>query len=56
MKDNCCKGGVHDQVIGNSSNHAVGRTGSAEIRKLQYTFLDERSKESVMNLGEGEIL
>ena len=50
------KSDVHDQVVGNSSNHAIGRIGSAEIRKPAYAFLDERSRESVMNLSKGEML
>ncbi|MEM2143858.1 MAG: hypothetical protein QW279_00725 [Candidatus Jordarchaeaceae archaeon] len=50
------KSEVNDQIIGNCSVHALGRTGSAEIRRNAYSFLDEQSKLSVMNLGKGEIV
>jgi len=50
------KSEVHDQIHGNCSVHVIGRTGSAEIRKRAYAFLDEKSKHNVMALGKGEIV
>jgi hypothetical protein len=50
------KSEVHDQIYGNCSVHVIGRTGSAEVRKRAYAFLDEKSKQNVMALGKGEIV
>jgi DNA helicase HerA-like ATPase len=50
------KSEIHDQIVGNSSVHAIGRTGSSEVRKTAYAFLDDKSKQNVMNLGKGEIV
>jgi hypothetical protein len=50
------KSEIHDQIVGNSSTHAIGRTGSAEIRKSAYAFLDQKSKQNVMALQKGEIV
>lgn len=50
------KSEIHEQIAGNSSIHALGRTGSAEIRKSAYAFLDQKSKQNVMALQKGEIV
>jgi DNA helicase HerA-like ATPase len=50
------KSEIHEQIVGNSSIHAIGRTGSAEIRKSAYAFLDQKSKQNVMALQKGEIV
>jgi hypothetical protein len=50
------KSEVHEQIIGNSSIHAIGRTGSAEIGKSAYAFLDQKSKQNIMALQKGEIV
>jgi DNA helicase HerA-like ATPase len=50
------KSEIHDQIVGNSSLHVLGRTGSAEVRKSAYAFLDDKSKQNVMNLSKGEIV
>ncbi len=50
------KSDIHDQIVGNCGTHAIGRTGSAEIRRSAYTFLDEAAKQNVMKLGQGEIV
>ena len=50
------KSEVHEQVAGNSSIHAIGRTGSSEIRKSAYSFLDDGAKHTIMTLGKGSIV
>jgi len=50
------KSEIHEQIVGNSSIHAIGRTGSAEIRRSAYAFLDQKSKQNVMALQKGEIV
>jgi DNA helicase HerA-like ATPase len=50
------KSEIHDQIVGNCGTHAIGRTGSAEIRKSAYAFLDQKSKQNIMALGKGEIV
>src|SRR6266568_1538529 len=50
------KSEIHDQIVGNCGTHAIGRTGSAEIRKSAYGFIDDQSKKNVMALGKGEIV
>jgi DNA helicase HerA-like ATPase len=50
------KSEIHEQIVGNSSIHAIGRTGSAEIRRSSYAFLDQKSKQNVMALQKGEIV
>ncbi len=50
------KSDIHDQIVGNCGTHAIGRTGSAEIRRPAYAFLDNTAKQNVMNLGQGEIV
>lgn len=50
------KSDIHDQIAGNCGTHAIGRTGSAEIRRAAYAFLDVAAKQNVMNLGQGEIV
>ena len=50
------KSEIHEQIVGNSSLHVIGRTGSAEVRKSAYAFLDDKSKQNVMNLSKGEIV
>jgi len=50
------KSEVHDQITGNCGTHAIGRTGAAEVRKRAYTFLDEKSKQNIMGLGQGDIV
>ena len=50
------KSEIHDQIVGNCGTHAIGRTGSAEIRRSAYGFLDDQSKQNVMALGKGEIV
>lgn len=50
------KSDIHDQIVGNCGTHAIGRTGSAEIRRTAYSFLDETAKQNIMNLAKGEIV
>ena len=50
------KSEIHDQIVGNCGTHAIGRTGSAEIRRTAYGFLDDQAKQNVMALGKGEIV
>ena len=50
------KSEVYDQVIGNCSVHAVGRTGSTELRKAAYGFLDENVKKNALMLSKGEMI
>lgn len=50
------KSDIHDQIVGNCGTHAIGRTGSAEIRRSAYSFLDETAKQNIMNLAKGEIV
>lgn len=50
------KSDIHDQIAGNCGTHAIGRTGSAEIRRRPYSFLDENAKQNIMNLTKGEIV
>jgi len=50
------KSEIHDQIVGNCGTHAIGRTGSAEVRRSAYAFLDERTRNNVMGLGKGEIV
>jgi len=50
------KSDIHDQIVGNCGTHAIGRTGSAEIRRNAYSFLDETAKQNIMNLAKGEII
>jgi uncharacterized protein len=50
------KSEIHEQIVGNSGTHVIGRTGSAEVRRTAYGFLDERTKQNVMGLGKGEVV
>jgi len=50
------KSEIHDQIVGNCGTHAIGRTGSAEVRRSAYAFLDERTKNNIMGLAKGEIV
>ncbi|MEM2129158.1 MAG: ATP-binding protein [Candidatus Bathyarchaeia archaeon] len=50
------KSEIHEQIVGNCGTHALGRTGSAEIRKSAYAFLDQKSRQNIMSLGKGEIV
>lgn len=50
------KSEVHKQVWGNCTLHIVGRTGSAELRTAPYGELDEHTKNSIMNLRQGEMV
>jgi DNA helicase HerA-like ATPase len=50
------KSDIHDQIVGNCGTHVIGRTGSAEIRRTAYSFLDETAKQNIMNLAKGEMV
>jgi len=50
------KSEVHKQVWGNCTLHIIGRTGSAELRTVPYGELDERTKNSILNLRQGEMV
>jgi len=50
------KSDIHDQIVGNCGTHAIGRTGSAEIKRAAYAFLDATAKQNIMNLAKGEIV
>jgi hypothetical protein len=50
------KSEVHDQIIGNCSVHAIGRTGSAELSKYSYAFLESDVKKSIATLIKGELV
>ena len=50
------KSDIHDQIVGNCGTHVIGRTGSAEIRRTAYSFLDETAKQNIMNLARGEMV
>ncbi len=50
------KSQVDQTVWGNCTLHAVGRTGSAELRTPPYAQLDEFSKRTILNLKQGEIV
>jgi len=50
------KSEVHKQVWGNATLHAIGRTGSAELRHAAYGELGKSVKEMVFSLGLGELI
>lgn len=50
------KSDVHDQIIGNCSVHAFGRTGSSELNRDVYGSLDRNVKQKIMTLEKGEMV
>jgi DNA helicase HerA-like ATPase len=50
------KSEVHKQIWGNCTLNILGRTGSAELRTAPYGELDENTKNSILNLAQGEMV
>ncbi|MEM3385758.1 MAG: ATP-binding protein [Nitrososphaeria archaeon] len=50
------KSEVHKQIWGNCTLNIIGRTGSAELRTAPYGELDENTKNSILNLAQGEMV
>jgi len=47
---------VHPRVTGNCATKIIGRSGSAEVLRPDYRFLDKEIKNNVTRLSKGELL